>query len=176
MLFTVENQSAIYNERMAIVLGLVTLGFAVAAFVSCRTFVSMIGYLGIKNLGKSWAYERFNRYHFYYWWLFGVSMLAHLMMGTFHTGLPQAGDPDGGSHWAILILGTVGALSGIALFTSCRISPRLLSPQIPRLSLANKAYKSFFKYHSYYWIIFGISVTAHFAVSYLHAGIWPLPG
>ena len=128
---------------------------------------------GLKNPTKNKAYQSFYRHHTFYWWFFGVSLVSHIMMGTLHTGLPQAGDPDASIHWIILILGLAGALSALALFSSCRASPRLLAPAIPKLSFASKTYKSFFSYHSYYWGALALLVAGHFAVSYIHAGIWP---
>ncbi len=175
-LFEISNQSAIYNERVAIILGLATLTLALAAFTSCRTFVSLLTRLGVRNPTDNVAYQTFNKRHLYYWWFFGVLALAHVMMSTFHTGLPEAGDPDAGVHWIILALGLASALSGVALFSSCRLSPKLLAPVIPKLSLASQAYRSFFGYHSHYWWVFAVLVAVHFAASYLHAGIWPGAG
>lgn len=160
-------------ERIAIIIGVVTLCTALAAFGTCRTFISLLTWMGVRNPVHSRLYQAFNKFHLYYWWFFGIFVLAHLMMAVIHTGLPKAGDPDAGVHWIILGLGLASMFSGITLFFSCRVSPRLFSPKIPSLSLSNKAYRSFFKYHAYYWIIFMLLVAAHFAVVYVHAGIWP---
>ena len=168
-------QASVYSERTAIILGFVTLALALAAFASCRTFVSLLTRLGVKNPTRSQAYRGFNRYHLYYWWFFGVAFLAHVMMATFHTGLPEAGDPDAGVHWAILILGLASGISSVAVFASCRILPRLLAPTVPKLSLTNKPYRSFFGYHSYYWLALVLLVAAHFLTVYLHTGAWPAP-
>ena len=101
----VSASAAVYGERTAIVLGFATLVLALAAFASCRTFASVLTRLGAKDPARNKAYRAFNRYHLYYWWFFGVAVLAHVMMATFHTGLPKAGDPDAGIHWVILGLG-----------------------------------------------------------------------
>lgn len=171
--FQISAQAAVYNERIAISLGFVTLALALAIFISCRSFVTLLMRFGLKNPTKNKAYQSFYRYHTYYWWFFGVSVVSHIMMATLHTGLPQAGDPDAGIHWIILILGLMSALSGLALFASCRAYSRLLTPAIPKLSFTGRTYKSFFSYHSYYWLVFALLVAGHFVVSYLHAGIWP---
>ena len=176
ILHEVISQTAVSNERIAIILGFITLTLALAAFASCRTFVSLLAKFGIKTLARSKTYQKFNKYHMFYWWFFGVAVLAHVLMAILHTGLPKPGDPDAWIHWIILILGFGSALSGVALFLSCRISPRLFARTIPKLSLTNKTYAAFFKYHSYYWWIFTIFVIAHFVVVYLHAGIWPGAG
>jgi hypothetical protein len=176
MLFDISSQPAVYNERIAIILGLVTLVLALAIFASCRTFVSLLQRLGLENPSQNKFYQGFYKYHLYYWWGFGVSLLAHVMMVTLHTGLPRSGDPDAGVHWVILILGLASAVSGVVLFFSCRILPRLLAPKTPRLSLSNKAYKTFFTYHTYHWWTFALFVAAHFIISYIHAGVWPGTG
>jgi hypothetical protein len=129
MLFDISLQPAVYNERIAIILGLVTLVLALAIFASCRTFVSLLQRLGLENPSQNKFYQGFYKYHLYYWWGFGVSLLAHVMMVTLHTGLPKSGDPDAGVHWVILILGLASAVSGVVLFFSCRILPRLLAPK-----------------------------------------------
>lgn len=171
-----QASDAAYNERIAIVLGFVTLALATATFASCRTFSSFLVRLGISGTNKSQIHLKFNKYHMYYWWFFGVSALAHVMMGTFHTGLPQSNDPDAGVHWMVIVLGLASAFSGAALFSSCRISPRLLAPTIPTFSLTNKVYSSFFRRHSNYWVVLALFVAAHFIASYLHTGLWPAAG
>jgi hypothetical protein len=176
VLFATEDQAAVNAERTAIVLGFATLAFALALFASCRTFASLLVRLGVKNPAQNRAYRALGKYHMYYWWFFGVSVLSHVIMATFHTGLPQANDPDAAAHWTVWLLGLASAFSGAALFSSCRISPRLLAPTIPTLSLTNKVYRSFFGRHAFYWLALALFVAAHFIASYLHAGLWPAAG
>jgi len=171
--YQVASPTSIYSERIAIIFGFITLVFALAIFFSCRTFVSLMTKLGVKNLLQWKPYKKFYQYHLYYWWLFGIAVLAHVIMGTIHTGLPKSGDPDAGIHWSILILGAVSLVSGIILFFSCRIIPRLISPTLPNINTENKTYFSIFKYHSYYWILFVLSVAVHFIITFIHTGVWP---
>jgi cytochrome b561 len=173
MIPQVSSQTALYNERIAIVFGIVTLLFGLATFVSCRTFVSLFVRLGLGDISNNKIYRAFNRYHLYYWWFFGILLIAHIMMATLHTGLPQSDDPDAGIHWIILVLGLAAGLTGIVVFFSCRVLPKLLGRTKPRFSLTNKMYRSFFIYHAYYWWLFILLVTAHFTVSFLHVGFWP---
>jgi hypothetical protein len=168
----IAGSAAIYNERVAIILGLITLLAALATFASCRTLFFIFKFFKIAPV-QNRAYQLFSRYHSYYWFIFGFALVAHLMMAIFHTGLPQAGDQDAGAHWAILILGFCGMLSAAVLFTTCKISPRLIAPVAPKLSLKNKAYRTVYQYHSYYWLTFALLIAGHFAISFLHAGIWP---
>ena len=171
--FDIVDKAAIYNERVAIILGFITLVSAIAAFVSCRTFMNILAHLGLKNASQSRFFQRYYRYHAWYWWVFGVALLTHLVIATVHTGLPKAGDPDAPIHWAILALGLAGGLTGITLFFSCRIVPRLMAPATDKFSLQNRAFNTFFKYHTWYWLVFVLLVAAHFTVSFIHAGAWP---
>jgi hypothetical protein len=165
--------SAVYNERISIILGIITLLLALAVFVSCRTFLSLMHVFGWKNPGENKIYRMFNKLHLWYWWLFGVTLVAHIMMSVIHTGLPQAGDPDAGVHWAILGLGLVSAVMAVLVFSSCRFVPRLLSVQKPDSLLKNVTYNLFYRKHNYYWPLLLVMVAAHFTISFLHAGIWP---
>jgi len=175
-LYEIAQQTAVYNERIAIVLGIMTLGLAILVFASCRTCVQLLERINVRVAARSAGYRAFARYHMYYWWFFGVSALAHAAMAVGHTGLPQPGDPDAGIHWVILILGITGALFAVGLFSSCRISPKVLAPTLPKLSLTNRTYLSFVRLHTLFWLPFALLVAAHFAVGYFHAGLWPKPG
>jgi cytochrome b561 len=173
ILFAATSRAAVYSERIAIILGITTVVLALAAFLSCRAFVSLLTKLGVKHPTRNRIFRSFYGYHLYYWWGFGVAVLSHVIMAISHTGLPQAGPPDAGVHWAILSIGFPSALSGVALFSSCRVSPRLLAPAIKNLTSQGNKYRSFFSYHSYFWWIFTALVASHFTAGYLHAGVWP---
>jgi hypothetical protein len=173
ILYQIVTPASVYGERIAIMLGFINVALAFAVFFSCRTFLSLLSKLGVKNAVQRNPYKTFYKYHLYYWWFFGVSVLAHIIMGTVHTGLPQPGDPDVGIHWAILILGAASLILGITVFFSCRIIPRLFGPTIPEMNTGNRSYSFMYKYHSFYWIIFIGLVAAHFMVTFLHAGAWP---
>jgi hypothetical protein len=176
MLFLIADPAAVNGERVGIALGFLALGLGVAVFASCRSFVGLLERLGIKDPAGSRGYRAFNKFHMFYWWSFGVAVLAHLMMTTFHTGLPRPGDPDAGVHLTILMLGLASGLSSATLFFSCRISQRVLAPTMPGLSVSNRTYRSFFARHSYYWLVFGLFLAAHLVASYLHVGLWPAAG
>jgi len=165
--------AAIYDERVAVVLGFLTLFSLLAVFLSCRSFLAVMNRMGLEGVTNSKAYRRFYQYHAYYWWIFGALILSHFMMAVLHTGLPKAGDPDSPIHWAILLLGLGAALGAGALFVSCRIMPRLITLATSKNPMTSVAFKGFFKLHAYYWWIILLLVVAHFAASYLHTGFWP---
>ena len=166
----------IINERIAIMLGVATAVLALAVFISCRIFLSLMKFFGWKNPGENRVYRAFNRHHLLYWWLFGVVLLAHVMMAVFHTGLPKAGDPGAWVHWVILILGFFSALAAMSLFVSCRFSPRLFTAGRPKSFFENVTYKLLYRFHNYYWLLLLGLVAAHFTIGFLHAGIWPKVG
>jgi hypothetical protein len=172
-LFQASSMAAIYNERVAITLGFATLVSAIAAFLSCRTCVSWLRRLGVKDPISFKGYATFYQYHVYYWWAFGILLVAHLMMAVIHTGLPQAGDPDAGVHWRILGMGFFSAVSGVVLFSSCRILPRLVTLATRKNPFHNFAYAAFFQKHSYFWSVMALLVAGHLIFSIIHTGVWP---
>jgi hypothetical protein len=174
--FQISGQATIYNERVAVFLGFASLLLVLTIFATCRTFGSLLSQAGLASITRSHAYQTLGRYHLYYWWFFGVTVLAHLMMAVFHTGLPVAGDRDTGIHWTILAAGLASGISGTTLFLSCRVSPRLLSPALPQLTQANKLFGAFFRKHSYYWLALGVLLITHVLAAYLHVGFWPGAG
>ena len=173
MLFQAVDNSGVNGERIAIILGFITLLLALAAFASCRTCLSWLNRAGIRNLPNHKGYQTFYKYHTVIWWLFGVSLISHVFMAVGHIGLPQADDPDAASHWLIIVPGFGGALFSLSIFSSCRIFPRLISIASSRLILNNLTYRLFFKYHTYFWLAFGMFIAAHFTAGYWHAGVWP---
>ncbi len=168
----IGNISAVYNERTAIILGLTTLLLGLAVFFSCRTFLSLYMRLHLGNPLSNKGYLGFYRYHLFYWWIFGVALVSHFMMGVIHTGLPAAVDVDAYIHWIILVFGFMTALSSLTIFSTCRVYPRLLAPD-NKYALSNRVYRTIYRSHSYYWIGFIVLFSAHFATSYIHAGMWP---
>jgi hypothetical protein len=173
MLFAAADSSALNNERLAIVLGFLTLLSGLAAFLSCRTCLGWLSRLGIKDFTHNRIYAPFYKLHLYYWWSFGVLVVAHLMVAVVHTGLPQAGDPDAPVHWWILGLGLFSAMSAIGVFFSCRIMPRLVTMARSSDPFNSHSYRTFFRGHSFYWISLGLLAAAHFLVAFSHIGVWP---
>jgi hypothetical protein len=173
MLFDSDAGISFVNERVAIILGLITLLLALASFISCRSCLSWLNRFGVKNLLNQKGYLAFYKFHSIFWWLFGVSLVSHVFMAVGHTGLPEAGDPDAFSHWIILIPGFFGALFSLSIFSSCRIFPRLVSPAKPGRTLNNPIFKIFYKYHVYYWLAFGLLILSHFLAGFSHTGLWP---
>jgi hypothetical protein len=164
---------SVTNERIAIILGFITLTLALTVFASCRICLMTFKRLGLSKPLESAAYQRFYSFHSYYWWLFGVFLLSHLSQALIHTGLPQAGDPDAGAHWIILGFGFCGMLTSATTFLSCRLFFRLSGMLKIRQIARSSAFLAFYRPHTYYWLLFFLLVAAHFAEAFRHAGVWP---
>ncbi len=163
-----------YNERLAIILGLITVAFALATFASCRTCVVLLARLGLKNPIGNRGYQAFHRYHGYYWWGFWFVFLLHALVGIMHgLSVPSSIDPDAYLHVPILWLGVGALCTAVIVVSSCRSPVAFLDLFRTKPTLASKGYRLFYRYHSSYWLLLGLAVAAHFALGYYHAGIWP---
>ena len=139
----------IYYERIAVTLGFATLLAIVATFVSCRSFISLIGRYAHMNLMENTLYKSFYRYHAYYWWLFLIVLVIHIMSATIHTELlPGHDDPDALEHWMIIgfALSTLAVIS--IQFFSCRSFASLAGLFTRKNPVKFRLYSIFYKFHS----------------------------
>ncbi len=173
MFFQASDMTAVYNERIAIVLGFLTLISGLAVFISCRTCVAWLKHLGMKDPSTTRGYSVFYRFHLYYWWAFGMLLIVHLIMAILHTGLPQAGDSDANVHWIILGIGLFSAMAAVAVFSSCRVLPRLITVATSRNPFQSISFRAFFQNHAYFWVPLVLLAGVHIAFGFQHAGIWP---
>jgi hypothetical protein len=173
MVYAIADSSLVYNERLAIVLGLLTFLMAFASFLSCRSCLSWLKYLRLPDPSGIKSYSSFYKYHLYYWWAFGIFLISHVLVAVGHTGLPQTGDPDARAHWIILGFGLFSALTSTLVFSSCRVLPRLAAMTARGNLFNHSVYKIIFKYHPYYWALFILLAVVHFAAGYNHSGVWP---
>ena len=145
VLLEVSSGPGLYGERLAVILGFITLAFAVATFASCRSCIGFITRIGIKNPMEYAWYRAFNRYHGYYWSFFLLALTLHVLSSVMHTAIPKGGAADAGVHWLILSFGLGSlALVGITLL-SCRSWVALVGMFSDGNLLANRVYKPFFK-------------------------------
>ena len=163
----------LFEERSAVALGFVTLAFALATFVSCRSCLTFLGRLGIKNLTETRRYRAFYRYHGYYWSAFLITLPVHLILALVHTGLPMAGDPDAPVHWVILSFALASVVSTGVVFSSCRSLVRVFALMMKRRPLINPSYRVFYGYHAYFWAVLMLAIAGHFAAANVHIGFWP---
>jgi len=165
------NQPWVYDERIAIILGWVTLILALSIFFSCRTFVGFMKKSGWVKIVDNPIYSKFYSYHGAYWWFFIIVLTIHFLTAFAHVGIPQSGDPDSPIHWGILLTGLVGAFVYAAIYFSCRSIGTLwgfFTDKGPA-----QLYPSFFKSHNAVWFLFGIIIFIHLVLALIHVGVWP---
>ena len=163
----------IYNERLAVTLGLITLVFGLAIFVSCRICVSFLARAGLDRFTSGKSYRSFYRFHSYYWWIFWFVFVLHVLTALMHSGIPDPGDSDSAAHWSILGLGAASFIAILTVGVSCRSLAGVLDLYLTGGPLQSGFYKLFYRYHSYYWLIVLLGVVGHFTSAFLHTGIWP---
>ena len=163
----------IYNQRLAIVLGFITLASGMAVVLTCRSFFQILPRVGIKNPLKNAVYNKAYSFHAYFWWIFIMGLILHLMTALFHTGLPAAGDPDAPVHWVILGLAAGSVLLLTPVLLSCRSIATFFNFVNGKSPLNNNTYGWLFRRHGLFWWPFIVCVSAHFLVAYIHTGIWP---
>ncbi len=168
----------VYNERLAIVLGLLTLIIALFTLASCRSCLGVFRRLGLKDPLQNTAFHIFYQAHAYLWWALGFLLAMHIMVGAMHAAYTiSPGDSDAYVHWRVIWAGVAGlVLIGGFVVTSCRSFAHALDFLTNKPSMSMKIYRGFYRYHSYYWVIFILAALGHFLLGYFHAGIWPGTG
>jgi hypothetical protein len=161
------------EERLAVALGFVTLASALATFASCRSCLSFLGRLGLKSPMEMRWYRLFYRYHGYYWWIFLFALVLHILTTVMHTAIPTPGDPDAPIHWVILSFALGSLVMVGVVFFSCRSLVGFVNLFTEKGPLSGARFRSFYRYHSYYWLALILVVAGHFAGAYVHVGIWP---
>jgi cytochrome b561 len=163
----------VYNERLAAVLGLITLISALAVFFSCRTCLSVLTKIGLKRFVSGKGYRTFLKYHTYYWWFFWLIFVIHLLAAIMHLGFKNTSDPDAYLHVYSVIFGAAGLVALVVVSFSCRAIFGLTRLFSDRKPTDFKSIAGVYKYHAYYWLIFFLVIAVHFLVGFLHSGLWP---
>jgi cytochrome b561 len=70
-------------------------------------------------------------------------------------------------------LGFVTLVAALATFASCRSFITLISRYTRKSLLENKAYQSFYKYHTYYWWSFLLILIVHMLSASIHTDLLP---
>ena len=73
-------------------------------------------------------------------------------------------------------LGFATLIAGLATFASCRSLVSLVTRYAHASLLENRAYRSFYKYHAYYWWSLLIIMAIHLASAAMHTGLLPAAG
>lgn len=165
--------TALYAERLAVALGYATLVSAIVTFAACRSCLTFLNRLGLKNFANTKWYRSFYKYHGYAWPIFLFFLVLHLLTSLMHTEIPTAGDPDATIHWVVLSF-AFGSFFfvGTVLF-SCRSLVSAINLFSGKNLISNKMYLPFYKYHSFYWMVLILFIVGHFISAYIHIGLWP---
>ncbi len=172
--FQIASGVGLYAERLAVSLGFATFLAGVATFTSCRSFVSLLNRRGHQGFTESKGFRTFYKYHSYYWWSFEIILVVHILASLMHTGLvPSPGDPDASQH--LHVIESAGAVFVLVVvqFVSCRTFAGLVDLVTQKPPLTWRLYRGFYKYHSYYWILFAVVLIGHITLSSLHTHFWP---
>jgi hypothetical protein len=74
-------------------------------------------------------------------------------------------------HWLILALGIGILVFGIAVITTCRSVAGFFHLLNDKNTLGAKIYRTYFRFHSYYWVAFGTFLVFHLMVTIVHVGV-----
>jgi hypothetical protein len=165
--------TAVYNERLAIILGFITLLSVVLTAITCRSFISLLSGFGIKRPLDSTLFSKIYNLHPYFWWGLWIVLLLHILVAIFHLEIPTPDDVDAFIHWVILALALLSLIFLVLLLLSCRIIPLFWKFISRNNLLTSNIYKSFYRLHSYLWWPFLASVVGHVITSFIHTGVWP---
>jgi hypothetical protein len=73
-------------------------------------------------------------------------------------------------HWLILWLGILVLVSGAAVLISCRTIAAAFNLLGSDGSRWSRLYLKFYRYHSVYWIVFGLVLALHLLMTITHVG------
>jgi cytochrome b561 len=163
----------VYNERLTVVLGLFTLILALAVFLSCRSGLTLLNKIGLKKLANSKCYQTFFKYHTYYWWVFWLMFVIHLLAAIMHLGFKNSGDPDAYLHIYSVIFGVAAVIALVVVSFSCRGIAGILRLFSERKVNDFRSLGRLFRFHAYYWLLFFLVIATHFTISFIHNGLWP---
>ncbi len=77
---------SITSAQIIFILGITNLVGALLVVLTCRCIPALSIVRG--KLMQHKAYQRFYRYHCYYWWLFWASVVAHAIFAIQRVGVP----------------------------------------------------------------------------------------
>ena len=174
MISAIPADIGLYGERLAVVLGYITLVSGLAAFATCRVCISLVEKAGFHDpLQHKW-YRAIFKYHGYYWPVLWITLVLHVMTALMHTQFPQIGDPDAAIHLYILLAGLVSLIALIVLGFSCRTFGGIVNLFTGKTPLQFRLFGKFYMRHGLYWLILLAVFAVHFVFAYRHIGFWPI--
>jgi hypothetical protein len=159
----------IYTHWLILLLGIGVLVFGAAVYFSCRSFAIFVKIPWTKNSFLMRFYTRFYRYHSYYWNIFWIILILHLMVAITHIGIPNPLAPFYQAQQIAFYSSILNFVFVVVVLFSCRSISALFSFFGGGNLMSANAYKRFYKYHSYGWMVLAISVGTHIVSGLIHA-------
>jgi hypothetical protein len=163
------DQLDVYIHWLVLLLGIGVLISGVAVFTSCRSFASLFHLIQPGNSLRARLYKAYYKYHSFYWVAFWYVLAMHLLVTITHVGLPNVSDPFFRAHQVVFFTALGNAFLVLVVLTSCRSFASILNFFINRSPLANRKFKRFYQFHSYFWWFLGISLCGHIVFGVIHA-------
>jgi hypothetical protein len=159
----------IYVHWLILALGIGILVFGIAVITTCRSVASFFHLLQDNNTLGAKIYRIYFRFHSYYWVAFAMVLIFHLMVTIVHVGLPSASEPFYLAHQLVFYTAITNFLFTMVVFTSCKSFLSLVNIFSSKNPLSAGGFKRFYRFHSVFWWLFGISFTIHIAAGIVHA-------
>jgi cytochrome b561 len=161
--------SDVYIHWLILSLGLGVFISGFAVLTSCRIFAGTFIGSDSQNSASMKFYRAYRRYHPYYWVIFWLVIVLHLMATIYHLRLPIAGEPYLFAHRIVIFTALANIFFILVVLSSCGSFANFLGFFTNRSPLANNAYRRFYKYHSYSWWALGISLSLHITFGMVHS-------
>jgi hypothetical protein len=159
----------IYIHWLILALGIGVLLSAMAVLTSCRSIAFAFNLLNQDNSLRTRIYRGFYRLHSTYWIAFGCFLALHLMVAITHLSLPEPGEPYHVAHEVVFWTATTNGVLLAGVLCSCRTIASAIEAVMSKSPLTNSAYNRFYRYHSYFWWPFGVSLGIHIIFGMIHA-------
>lgn len=159
----------IYVHWLILALGIGILMFGIAVITSCRSVAGFFHLLQDKNTLGMKIYMVYFRFHSYYWIAFGFFLIFHLMVTIVHVGYPSSGAPYVLPHQLVFYTAIVNFLLIIVVFTSCKSFLSLVNIFNSKNPLSIGGFKRFYRFHSVFWWLLGVSFIVHITAGIIHA-------
>jgi hypothetical protein len=159
----------IYVHWLILVLGIGILVSGIAVITTCRNIAGFFHLLQGKDSFKTRLYKAYFKLHSYYWVVFFLLLVFHLMVTIVHIGLPSPGEPYALAHRVAFYASISNFLLVLVVFTSCRSFLSLYTLFSARTPLGSNFFKRFYNFHAVLWVLLIASILTHIAAGIIHA-------
>ena len=148
-------------EDVNTLLGVWSALFAVATFISCRSCTGLFNIVHI-NLNKLPLFRKFYSFHNVFWGIFGAFLITHLSLAIHSVVTEASYEGDAAEGYMFIWTGAGIFVIALSLLLSCRVYPKIYRAVTGGHNpLNSKVFATFFKLHSYMWIVLILLVILH---------------